>query len=271
MALYNNVTRRYQHLPTGAPVVPAPVQNDRILRAVEAGQKLFPDRALAVARRYMKNSNTAAIKPSDRGGQTGGGRPGGHGVDPGFDAGYGTQLERAWQTRTRSDQILPIVRPAGSTVPWPVGTEFGRPQSKTGRDYPPHGLEPIDTRHIIEPIPSPYTAKVRSNQDHYRRNLVPVTGGQSEGLDFGPAPDRIPYLRRLTGISLKAGPSQFSTQQFYDNISGAGSIPGSSIVIAPPAWSNKTRGYRSTSGILSRVQGGGSQRVPAVFVPQQVS
>ncbi|MCU1492227.1 MAG: hypothetical protein JWM85_3632, partial [Acidimicrobiaceae bacterium] len=35
MALYNNVTRRFQHLPTGAPVVPAPVENQRILATVD--------------------------------------------------------------------------------------------------------------------------------------------------------------------------------------------------------------------------------------------
>lgn len=273
MALYNNVTRRYQHLPTGAPVVPAPVQNDRILQMVDKVRQLLPDRSLVVARRYQKNSNTAATQPSDRSGKTGGGRPGGWGVDPGVDAGYGTQLERAWQSRTRSDEIFPLVRPASSTAkfPWPEENEFGQAQSPTGRDYPAPRISPISARPINRPIPSPYVGTIRSRNDRQRSNFVPVSGGQNAGLDYGPAPDKIPYLRRLTGISLTAGPTQYSTQQFYDNISGAGSLPGSSIVISPPAWSNKTRGYRSASGILSRVQGGGSQRIPAVFVPQQVS
>jgi hypothetical protein len=88
------------------------------------------------------------------------------------------------------------------------------------------------------------------------------------GLDYGPTPWRVPYMRK-SGLSLMAGPHQFATQQQYSGTASVGG-PSGSVLAAPPVWSDITRGSRGVSGIMQRVQGPGRSNVPGVFTPSEV-
>jgi hypothetical protein len=186
----------------------------------------------------------------------------------------------------------------GFAPPWPVGTTVGQPTSPQGRDVPRVGPE------VVRPVYMPRTARygaLHSSSPGWvwdpgavgpapRRDLIPVGGRQQMfrirgrdvvpvvpsdaslgyGLDYGPAPWRVPFIRK-PGMQLMAGPSQYSTQQQWAGVSGVGAhSPSGSILIAPPVWSDITRGTRGVSGILQRVQGPGRMNVPAVFVPSEV-
>lgn len=182
--------------------------------------------------------------------------------------------------------------------PWPQGTDFNEPADRRRkRDY--SHMRPQNTRPIYRPVDAPYQA-LKSSTPGYawdpsaregatpRRDLVPIGGRQTMftfhgkdvvrtvpsdaalgyGLDYGPAPWRVPYIRK-SGLSLMAGPHQHSQQQQYSGVAGVGG-PSGSILAAPPVWGDVTRGSRGVSGILQRVQGPGRSNVPGVFVPSEV-
>ena len=189
-------------------------------------------------------------------------------TSPRFPSDYDTKVRGFQSSGLSSMEPYPLVEP--STVmrpPWPIGTVTGQPSDKRGRDYQPRSFPGMRG-----PVYGAETAKygaLHSAQDRRRRDLVPISGARpSFGLDYGAAPWRVPFIRK-SGLQLMAGVCQFSTQQFYSGVAGV-SGPSGSILMAPPTWSDYTRGLRGVSGITQRVQGPGRSRVPAVFVPREV-
>lgn len=237
--------------PTAKPPV-LPGKPNWVTTLLARAQVMFPNMSMVRAREMERTGNTFQI--------------------PWQRDSYTTKLEATGPSALGAENIFPLIRPAQSTSwPWPVQNEFGPPADQAKkRDFPSRhndGLRPVTASQIWPPRDQRYRA-FRSRKDKLRQDLIPIGGGRNEhGLDFGPAPDRIPYLHK-PGMSLMAGPDQFSTQQYYDNLSGVAG-PSGCLILAPPVWSNPTRGTRSVSGILQRVQGPGRSRVPAIFVPRQ--
>lgn len=192
---------------------------------------------------------------------------------------------------------------SGIGFPWPVGTDFGPPADQQRKnDFVPRHLRGRSSqavKPVYRPVNAPNQAlhsstpgfawdpSAASGADG-REDLVPIGGRQQMfryhgkdvvetvpssralgyGLDYGPAPWRVPYMRK-SGLSLMAGSMQFATQQQYSGVASVAG-PSGSILAAPPVWSDITRGSRGVSGILQRVQGPGRSNVPGVFTPNEV-
>jgi hypothetical protein len=241
------------------------------------GAIMVLNRTQLQAEMYRKTRTTAQIQPSA--------------------STYETKFRAGWSGGTRSDDILPIIRPSTDIkMPWPVGTNVGRPRSVTGRDY--SRRLPESARPIYFPTPAQYQA-LKSSSPGYtwdpsaskganpREDLIPIGGRQQffkirgrdvvetvptnntlgYGLDYGPAPWRVPYIRK-SGLQLMAGISQHSTQQQYAGVAGTGGYHSGALLAAPPVWRDITRGTRGVSGILQRVQGPGRSNMPSTFVPR---
>lgn len=240
---------------------------------------MFPNRAELNEAHYIETSNTGQTQASA--------------------SSYETKLRADWQGGRRSDEITDLHGlSTGIRPPWPVGTPTGPPQDqKRKRDFPHIGPEALSPTY--QPMASPYQA-LRSSTPGFawdpsaadgssgREDLVPIGGRQQMfrytgkdvvktvpsdpslgyGLDYGPAPWRVPFMRK-SGLSLMAGTMQFGQQQQYSGVAGVAG-PSGSILAAPPVWGDVTRGSRGVSGILQRVQGPGRSNVPAVFTPSEV-
>lgn len=228
------------------PVKPVGSRPNWIQTLMNYRQVLTPNADELMRQRYIAQSNSAQL-------------PRGTVTDT-----YYTKLQADYSGGRRSGDVTPASTNSGRafTPPWPVGTPFGPPRSVRGRDIPRPGISPESVNQpLVMPRPAPYI-QYHSASDRRRRDYVPVTGGRAPGLDYGPAPWRVPNLRK-TGLSLMSGDQQFSTQQWASGI-------GYCLPVGPPAWSDRTRGTRSVSGILQRVQGPGREHVPATFVPREV-
>lgn len=242
-------------------------------------QIMFPNKAELDEKRYIETSSAAQTVASG--------------------SSYETKLRADWQGGRRSDDITDLHGlSTGLRFPWPQGTDFGPPSDQQRwRDFawrPPQGMRPV-----YKPATAPYGALKSSTPGVAwdpsaefggagREDLIPIGGRQQMfrftgkdvvrtvpsdpalgyGLDYGPAPWRVPYMRK-SGLSLMAGPHQFGNQQQYSGVVGGSGARGS-ILIAPPVWGDVTRGSRGISGILQRVQGPGRSNVPGVFVPSEV-
>jgi hypothetical protein len=169
---------------------------------------------------------------------------------------YQTKLQSGWTAGLRSDAIFPTARAStlASAPNWPQGTPTGPPLSRSGRDRP-HA-----TPEASSPVWMPGQDGYRQTHSRNDRHRSDYTGYR--GLDHGPAPFRVPLVRR-GGLELMAGVSQHG---FYQTSGGL----GGNKIISPPVWSDVTRGTRSASGIKGRVQGSGREHLPAVFTPKEV-
>lgn len=183
---------------------------------------------------------------------------------------YSRKIQREFTAGLRSQDIFPAsaTTSLAARMPWPVGRRTGPPASPTGLDYPTRGPQAVRT--VYPPRADPYGQILTSQDRRYSgdapADYVPVAGGAQnpQNLDYGAPPWRVPLMRR-SGLSLQATPGSFGWPANQDGLAGR-------YIIAPPRWSDPTRGTRAASGIKGRVAGGASTtRVPAAFVPREVS
>lgn len=190
-------------------------------------------------------------------------------TQPRLQSDYATKVNAFQNSGLSSFEPYPLLEPSTDLrFPWPVGTPFGRPSNPRGRDYLPADV-PGNRAPEYGPSTQRYGA-LHSAFDRRRRDLIPISGARpAMGLDYGPAPWRVPMIRK-TGLGLMAGVCQFASQQFWSGYASTGGGSSGTLLMAPPTWSDYTRGLRGSSGIMARVQGPGRGRVPATFVPRQV-
>jgi hypothetical protein len=181
---------------------------------------------------------------------------------------YSTKLFAQTQSGIGSGNPLPLIRPSTDmNYPWPVGNTMGETRAPAKRTYATK--PPQATRPIYPAQPQHYGA-LHSSFDKRRDSLISLSGGRPAfSLDFQAAPWRVPFIRK-SGLGLMAGISQHSSQQTYSGIAGCSGGSSGTVLMAPPVWSDRTRGVRGVSGILQRVQGPGRSRTPGVFVPREV-
>lgn len=191
------------------------------------------------------------------------------GPNPAPSAAYPRKLQREWSGGLRAESIFPAsgTTRAAAPLPWPQGRPTGPPSSRTGLDYPRVG--PQAARPVMPPRAAPY-GQILTADDHRvpPQDLVPVAGGAQnpQNLDYGPAPWRVPFMRR-SGLSLQASPTSFGWPVNQDGLAGR-------FIIAPPVWAEALRGTRAASGVRGRTAGAerqGYKRIPAVYVPREVS
>lgn len=187
------------------------------------------------------------------------------------ESSYSVKLRAAHSAGTMSQNVWPLTEASTDLrLPWPSGgTSFGPPSNQRLRRDFVRGM-PMSAQPAYFPGEQAYGQ--HKSADSYKQpdGLITLSGGRPGfSLDFQAPPWRVPMLRK-SGLSLMAGPCQFGTQQEYAGVIGGGgarSQPSFAVLMAPPAWSDATRGTRGVSGILQRVQGPGRSRIPAVFTP----
>jgi hypothetical protein len=187
---------------------------------------------------------------------------------------YSVKLRAAHSAGTQSQNIFPLTEAStDTTFAWPSGgTSFGPPRNQRLRRDFLRGGPPLTQKPAYFPG-AQATGQLHSATDMASDDRFPISGGRPQySLDFQKPPWRVP-LTRKSGLSLMAGPSQFGHQQQFAGVIGGGGARTQrsfALLMAPPSWSDATRGTRGVSGILQRVQGPGTARIPAAFTPSEV-
>lgn len=117
---------------------------------------------------------------------------------------------------------------------------------------PPFNAHAFDNRTLPDPVIETTFQDV-SPPDQYG------PGYNSSDLNAGGVPRRIPrvfhgFIRATASLG-----GVGSSHPWFDQ-----------LLLAPPFWTNATRGSRAVSGVMGRMQANDLSNVPAVFVPSEV-